>query len=836
MSLTLSIPVGGASVTLPLIGTSGGTTISWGDANSCGSVTVASASDLTCAYTNSGVSPAVEHVTILAPDTVTGFGKVRWTGANTITGVTAWSGWTSLSNAFFGATQLSVVPSTLPSTVTDISSMFSYATSFNANISSWVTSNVTSMKFTFTGATAFNQNVSSWDLSKVTDLSYLFYGATAFNNGDNANDGTAPLSWSAIGATSGVSLAFAFSGATAFNQSINSWSTSNINNMADLFAGATAFNNGGTSNSGVNPITWTALGKATGVYLGSMFSNATAFNQSVSTWDVSRACSFTSMFANATAFNNGDRSNDGTAPLSWAVLGANQNTLPGCFSAGSASSMFYNATSFNQDVSSWGIAWLNDMTSMFQGATLFSTVNYSKLLNGWASESSIPFAVGLNVSSHYDSTAASARTLLTTTYGWYFTDLGLPVPTLSQPGAPTLAAQSSTSISVTLATVPNASSYTVYTYSDSSLTALVGSSHTNFTSGSTITGLSAHTQYWVTVVAVGNGTAYSNGSPSVAASITTLATPTMYVVAYRVNGGTGSVPTGGSYPSGATVSLSFSPLPTPASGKAFVGWATSATGTVAYTQAGTFTFTMPAAAVTLYAIYATKYAVTYNGNGKTSGSVPNTTSYVTGQTVTVPYSSPPLRTNYQFAGWATSASGAATYTAIGTQTFIMGTAAITLYAAWVANNSATTVNFNANGGSGTMTTERFVASTSKTLTANTFSRSGYNFLGWATSSTGPVLFSNSASVHVVITLTLYAVWGAISTVHFNANGGTGTMAPQTFTKTVAQTLSSNTLGNIGHTFLGWAATAGGSVLYTNAQSVVFTSVTPTSLVLYAVWS
>ena len=43
------------------------------------------------------------------------------------------------------------------------------------------TSNVTDMSFMFSGATSFNQDISSWDVSNVTDLGFMFYGAKAFN-------------------------------------------------------------------------------------------------------------------------------------------------------------------------------------------------------------------------------------------------------------------------------------------------------------------------------------------------------------------------------------------------------------------------------------------------------------------------------------------------------------------------------------------------------------------------------------------------------------------------------------------------------------------------------
>ncbi len=63
------------------------------------------------------------------------------------------------------------------SNVTDMSSMFKYAQSFNQDISNWDTSNVTNMSDMFYYAKSFNQDISNWDTSKVTDMSSMFEDA-----------------------------------------------------------------------------------------------------------------------------------------------------------------------------------------------------------------------------------------------------------------------------------------------------------------------------------------------------------------------------------------------------------------------------------------------------------------------------------------------------------------------------------------------------------------------------------------------------------------------------------------------------------------------------------
>ena len=81
------------------------------------------------------------------------------------------------------------------------------------------------------------------------------------------------------------------------------------------------------------------------------------------------------------------------------------------------------------------------------------------------------------------------------------------------------------------------------------------------------------------------------------------------------------------------------------------------------------------------------YTVTYDGNGKTSGSVPTDANspYANGATVTVLGNTGSLaKTGYTFTGWNTAADGSGTDYAAG-ETFSMGTANVTLYAQWELN-------------------------------------------------------------------------------------------------------------------------------------------------------
>lgn len=146
---------------------------------------------------------------------------------------------------------------------------------------------------------------------------------------------------------------------------------------------------------------------------------------------------------------------------------------------------------------------------------------------------------------------------------------------------------------------------------------------------------------------------------------------TSYTVSYNANGGSGA-------PSAQTKwkdqALTLSSTVPSRIGHTFKGWATSASGSVAYSAGGSYTAN---ANVTLYAVWqAYTYTVSYNANGGSGAPSSQTKTYgVTLKLSTVI----PTRTNYSFLGWATSASGSVAYAAGANYTT---NANITLYAVW----------------------------------------------------------------------------------------------------------------------------------------------------------
>ena len=76
-----------------------------------------------------------------------------------------------------------------------------------------------------------------------------------------------------------------------------------------------------------------------------------------------------------------------------------------------------------------------------------------------------------------------------------------------------------------------------------------------------------------------------------------------------------------------------------------------------------------------------------------------------------------------------------------------------------ASEQNNTVSFDANGGTGSMSSMTFGKGETKTLTANTFTRTGYTFTGWNTKADGTgISYTNKQSITPTENLTLYAQW------------------------------------------------------------------------------
>lgn len=74
------------------------------------------------------------------------------------------------------------------SSVTNMSGMFSGASSFTQDISTWDTSSAENLENMFSGATSFSQDISDWNLGSAQNVDNMFTGATTMQEGYNIGD------------------------------------------------------------------------------------------------------------------------------------------------------------------------------------------------------------------------------------------------------------------------------------------------------------------------------------------------------------------------------------------------------------------------------------------------------------------------------------------------------------------------------------------------------------------------------------------------------------------------------------------------------------------------
>lgn len=127
------------------------------------------------------------------------------------------------------------------------------------------------------------------------------------------------------------------------------------------------------------------------------------------------------------------------------------------------------------------------------------------------------------------------------------------------------------------------------------------------------------------------------------------------------------------------------------------------------------------------------YSVTYNGNGITSGSVPeDTTDYNYNEIVTVPGNTGNLiRTGYDFTGWNTKPDGTGiNYPADGTGTFTIGADNVVLYANWTIKKYTLTYAAGANG-SISGSTSQIIDHGANGTAVTAVPLIGYHFVSWS---------------------------------------------------------------------------------------------------------
>ncbi|MBO4354416.1 MAG: InlB B-repeat-containing protein [Clostridia bacterium] len=278
------------------------------------------------------------------------------------------------------------------------------------------------------------------------------------------------------------------------------------------------------------------------------------------------------------------------------------------------------------------------------------------------------------------------------------------------------------------------------------------------------------TQSWATSAAYSAGGTYTITSDMVLYAVWERGGTYFYTVTFDANGGSGAPdPITADY--GETITI---PDVEPyRSGYNFINWENQNTSEYYYpgasmTVMGTTTLT----AVWYEARWdddpfgdeptvPTTYTVSYNANG--GSGAPSSQTKTEGVALTLS-STKPTRSGYTFLGWSESSSAtSATYSAGGTYS---KDASTTLYAVWKKNTTTTTtytVSYNANGGTGAPSNQTKTKNVALILSSVIPTRTGYTFLGWATSSSATsATYQPGGSYTANANATLYAVWQKIT--------------------------------------------------------------------------
>lgn len=278
-------------------------------------------------------------------------------------------------------------------------------------------------------------------------------------------------------------------------------------------------------------------------------------------------------------------------------------------------------------------------------------------------------------------------------------------------------------------------------------------------------------------------------------------------------------------------------------GYAFTGWAATSGDAKIYDngEAVKNLTTDQNSTVNLYAVWTPNtYSVSFDAGTGTGTMDSQTHTYDAAQALT---DNAFVRTGYSFGGWNTLANGTGlSYADKSSVINLAMTGSVTLYAQWTAD--AYSLAFNSNNGVGSMANQNFATGDSGAVSANRFVKPGYTFDGWNTKADGGG--TNYAADATLMSLnnltaaspTLYAKWRANNyTVSFNANGGTGSMADQSFAYDAPENLTTNSFARGSDAFLGWSTSATAETATYNDGQLVgnLSTIADGKVTLYAVW-
>ena len=228
------------------------------------------------------------------------------------------------------------------------------------------------------------------------------------------------------------------------------------------------------------------------------------------------------------------------------------------------------------------------------------------------------------------------------------------------------------------------------------------------------------------------------------------------------------------------------------------------------------------------------HSINYNANGGTITSTGYPTYVADGDSLSQSSLPTAKKTGYIFKGWEWDYDKGLI---LGNLSSALSAVYGPLYlkAVWETEPVNYTLSYNANGGSGSMSSQTVTEGQAAKLKTNTFTKTGYYFTGWNTKANGSgTSYSDGAYATFYGNTTLYAQWQkyADPVITFDKNGGSGTTVTQTVPYGESATLNTNSFTRTGYTFTGWNTKADGSgTAYGDGASISLSS----NMTLYAQW-
>ena len=236
-----------------------------------------------------------------------------------------------------------------------------------------------------------------------------------------------------------------------------------------------------------------------------------------------------------------------------------------------------------------------------------------------------------------------------------------------------------------------------------------------------------------------------------------------------------------------------------------------------------------------YSLSVTPYhSINYNTNGGTITSSGYPTYVADGDSVSQSSLPTATKSGYVFKGWEWDYDKGLILGSLSNMlSAVYGP--VYLKAVWETEPVNYTLSYNANGGSGSMSSQTVTEGQAAKLKTNTFTKTGYYFTGWNTKADGSgTSYSDGAYATFYSNTTLYAQWEkyADPVITFDKNDGSGTTVTQTVPYGESATLNVNSFTRTGYTFSGWNTKADGTGIAYGDEA----SISPSSnMTLYAQW-